>query len=689
MEISFDQNFAGLFIMLSIFLAAGISYLLYYRNPESLNLSTVQKGFLVSLRFLSLFLIFLFLTSPMIEHSRKIRQLPILAVAFDNSESVRPYSGSFEKFAGDLKNRFGERYQLEFWSFGEKVEHTEAFTGKDRRSDYGQMINSLKNNYINKNIGALVLFGDGIYNQGQNPENFTSTLRFPVYTLGVGDTTLLTDALIGNVRTNKVAFLKNKFPVEIELKFSKLNSKIAYIEVENNRKQIYSGTVSITSDDDFRLEFFNLEATEPGLQHYKIRIRPFDGEVNLKNNEHEFVIQILENKQKILMLSDGPHPDLGALRSSLSELQNYEVKLVTGNDLPDSLSSYNLIVLNQLPSVKNAASKLLTRIKDSRIPVLYIVGPNSLLEQLKSTNMGLTITSSPNVEEVQATFDNTFSLFQLSAATKEIIEASPPLVSPFGNTNLAPLMQNLAFQKIRNIQTNKTLIAFGNNKGRKTGYLIGDGLWRWRLYNYQVNGNHDAFNELIQKSVQYLALRQNEDNFNVYYPALFQETDQILFSAELFNDSYEPVNTPDVTIRIKNDSLKEFSYLFDRTGDSYRLNAGNLAPGDYTFDAETQLGNQAFTEKGSFSVVKNDIEIQNNLADFGVLYQLSQQTGGQFYAFKDYGTLLDDISGNKQITVQQHKQTIQTEWINLKWLFFLLILLLGIEWFFRKYWGIY
>jgi hypothetical protein len=149
------------------------------------------------------------------------------------------------------------------------------------------------------------------------------------------------------------------------------------------------------------------------------------------------------------------------------------------------------------------------------------------------------------------------------------------------------------------------------------------------------------------------------------------------------------VNTPDVNIRIKSDSLKEFNYTFDRMEDYYRLNAGNLQPGDYTFEAETQLGSQHFTEKGNFSIVKNEVELQNNQADFGLLFQLAQQTGGQFSAIDNYGTLLDAIGNNKQITVQQHQQTFLTEWINLKTLFFLLIVLLGIEWFFRKYWGIY
>lgn len=232
-------------------------------------------------------------------------------------------------------------------------------------------------------------------------------------------------------------------------------------------------------------------------------------------------------------------------------------------------------------------------------------------------------------------------------------------------------------------------MAFGTDKGRKIGFIVGEGIWRWRLHNYMANGNHDAFNELTQKMIQYLALRENEDNFNVYHPALYQETDDIELTAELYTDSYELINTPEVSITIKNDSLREFNYQFDRTSDFYRLNAGNLRPGDYSFEAKTQLGNQQFTEKGNFSIVKNDLEIQNTQADFSVLYQLSLQTGGQFYTFENYGTLLDDISQNKQIAVQQHQQIIQNEWINLKLLFFILLVLFSIEWFFRKYWGIY
>jgi hypothetical protein len=688
LEVNFESIHTGLFIVPVIIVAAALSIFLYFRNSDNQNLSFVQKVFLVFLRFLSLTLIGFLLLSPLIERTHKVKQLPVLAVAFDNSQSVKSYQSLYEQLVKSLKDKFFDDYQLDFYSFGEKVENRENFTGTDRRSDYGQVIKQIKNNYVNKNIGALILFGDGIYNQGQAPEDLAPELKFPVYSVGVGDTVRKIDAIIRTVKTNKIAFLKNKFPVEIELNFLKLKNKIAYLDIENNHHTVFSTTVSVGSDDDFKLEFVNLDASEVGLQHYKVKIRPFEGEANLKNNEFEFVIDVLNNKQKILLLSDGPHPDLGAIRNSLDLLQNYDIKVITGNEVPDSLSAYSLIVLNQIPSAKNTASKLLSRIKESRVPVLFLVGPNSLLDQLNSLDMGLKVSAGSNLEEVQAMFDNNFGLFVLSDETREIFRTSPPLIAPFGNTEVRASLQTLAKQSVKNVPTSKTLMAFGSEHGKKTGFIVGEGLWRWRLYDFQIKGNHEAFDELVQKIVQYMALKQNEDNFNVYHPAVFQETDQVELSAELYNDSYQLVNTPDVSIRIKNNS-NEFSYLFDRKDDYYVLNAGNLEPGDYTYEAETKLGIRAYTEKGNFSIVKNDIEEQNNQADFSVLYNISAKSGGKFSSFENYGTLLDSIKNNKQIRVQHYKQTLQSELINIKLMFFLLILFLGVEWFFRKYWGIY
>jgi hypothetical protein len=633
-------------------------------------------------------LIITLLLSPILSKHKKFEQLPIIAIAIDNSLSIKNEISTIESIKKTLENSFSKEYQLEFWSFGEKLEQ-KIIDGSERRSDYGQMIKTINVNYTHKNIGSLILIGDGIFNQGQNPIDLSSNLSFPIYTIGIGDTTLITDAAIRNVKTNRTTFVNNKFPVEIELNFGKLKNKLATIEIENNGIVVYSSVVAITSDDQFILELANLEAKSAGLQHYTIKVSKFENEKNFKNNIFEFAIRVVENKQKILLLSDGPHPDLGAIRNSLNSIQSYDSEIITGNQLPDSINQYSLIIFNQLPSVKNSSIQAIEMIKRYRIPTLFIIGSNTLLEVLNTFDLGLRFVQGNNYEEVQASFNPDFSLFKLSDEAVNILSEAPPLISPFGDVSFSPNLQTLFTQNIKKIKTTKVLIALGNDKGRKIGFINGEGIWLWRLNNYQISNNHDSFDELILKIVQYLSLKENDDNFMVYHPAIFQETDEIELIAELYNDSYELVNSPEISITITNDQLDELNFNFDRITDHYRLNAGNLQAGDYKFKAEVQLGTQVFIENGVFSVVKNETELQNSRADFKMLYQLAHQSGGQFYTFNNFGTLVADIQNNQQIVSEEYRLTETNETINLKFLFFLMVIMMSVEWFLRKFWGIY
>jgi hypothetical protein len=51
--------------------------------------------------------------------------------------------------------------------------------------------------------------------------NLAGEVNFPVFTIGLGDTTEVADARIENVKANRTAFSGNRFPVEIDVHFSK------------------------------------------------------------------------------------------------------------------------------------------------------------------------------------------------------------------------------------------------------------------------------------------------------------------------------------------------------------------------------------------------------------------------------------------------------------------------------------
>lgn len=91
---------------------------------------------------------------------------------------------------------------------------------------------------------------------------------------------------------------------------------------------------------------------------------------------------------------------------------------------------------------------------------------------------------------------------------------------------------------------------------------------------------------------------------------------------------------------------------------------------------------------GEFVVRDEQLEALNPTADFNLLRQLSQQTGGQFFTGNQFGDLQKYLL-NRQVPDRLRASEELRESINLRWLFFVLLLLLTAEWGLRKYLGGY
>ncbi|MEZ4930299.1 MAG: hypothetical protein R2777_09890 [Chitinophagales bacterium] len=51
-------------------------------------------------------------------------------------------------------------------------------------------------------------------------------------------------------------------------------------------------------------------------------------------------------------------------------------------------------------------------------------------------------------------------------------------------------------QKIGTVVSDYPILAFQDNLNKRNAILIGDGLWRWKMYDYYENGTTDAFDEI-------------------------------------------------------------------------------------------------------------------------------------------------------------------------------------------------
>ena len=683
-------------LLAAIIAALGIALLLYFRNRENNELSKNRVWLLMSLRFFSFFIIAFLLLSPFIKNLKKITRNPVIIAAWDNSSSIISTPDSVNiaaemaEIRENITNELSLAYSLVEYSFGQKTKLLEEFSFDEKRTDYSELINAVVNNHFNENIGALILVGDGIYNQGKNPVNMMNDVNFPVYTIGFGDTTKIVDSRVQDIRVNRTSFSGNKFPVEADVRYSKLKGKSVRISVIHEKQEIEGVVVTPPNENYFYTHQFILDAGQAGLKHFTVKTEIVENERNTKNNQAGFVINVLDKKQKILILSDGPHPDIGAVKNTLDLQTTYDVSVFTEEPFPANLAEFNLIILNQLPTSGKSAADIVANAQKSRIPILFIVGNKTFLPQLNALTQGAFIKPmAGSGEEAQAILNPGYIIFNLSEDFREMLTRFPPLQVPFAEYELQPGYTPLFYQKIMNIETAKPLLATGTINGRKTGFIFGEGIWRWRLYNYYANQNHILFNELVNQLVQYLALRQNEDNFIIDFKPVYAETEEIILKGEVYNDLFERINTQEVNIKIQNATGEEFDFTFDLQGNDYILNAGYFPAGDYTFTANVEIGEKTATETGKFAITPVNFENLDLQANHNLLFQLAAESGGKFYLPNQSEQLISDLQNNNRLKATSYYQEMINELLNLKWMFFVALLLLSVEWFLRKFWGLY
>lgn len=679
------------------------AFILYRREQRFAEASKRVRMVLPLLRFLAVTFISFFLLSPMLKHVFRTVEKPIVIIAQDNSESIaagkdslyykRDYKNTMRKFLQEVS----DKYDTATYSFGDKITPGLSFNYNEKQTDISSLFDEIETRFSNRNVGAVVLASDGLYNKGQNPVYDISGTRsvtlgeFPIYTIALGDTTVHKDFILSKIVTNQVAYFGNKFPVEIHIAAKMLGGNKATCTILKDTSVLFSQQIAINSNDYYNTLPVQLEAKAKGLQHYTVKLSHLEGEVSYANNTKDFFIDVLDGKENILILANAPHPDVEAIKNSLESNQNYEVTSALASDFTKPLSGFSVIVLHQIPSLTYANPELFSAIEKAKVPVLFILGSQSSVTIFNSLQSALNIPFSGNkINDAIPLVSKNFSLFALNDKVKKNYSGLSPVQVPFGNYKLNPSASVLFYQKIGLVETPQPLYLFSESAGKKIGIICGEGIWRWCLQEYAENKNQDMFNELLVKTMQYLSTKADKRNFRVTLISRegsrnsYYENKSVEFQAEVYNDSYELINTPDVSVTIFNAEGKKFPFVFNKTADAYRLDAGIFPVGNYRYEAKVKVGDKEYFQQGEFSVAALQAEATNTIADYQLLYAIAKKTGGTMVYPNQLNELAATLNAREDIKPISHSENKLADMINLKWVFFLLVSLVGLEWFVRK-----
>lgn len=666
----------------------------YYRNQK--QLVDVSKGkirLLTGLRSFSIFLLGLILFGILIETIDSKTEKPVFITLIDNSASMLNYKDSSEvekkvkDYYTNLESQFGDRFDIVNYTIDNDVKQGKAvFTGKVSNLNKG--FDFVFNQYYNRNIGGICFISDGNYNKGNNPVYTAEKINLtPIFSVGVGDTIPKKDHLISNVTANNIAFFGNKFPVDVDVKAFKMGVKNYNLSLYSNGSIIAKEKVKYLNGSlDFEHVSFTIEASTIGFVSYTVRLEEVNGEYTLENNERTFYVEIIDSRSKVLFLANSPHPDITALKQVIGKDKNIEVDFSLISEWDGNTDGVELVVLFGVGDLKMTST--IRDIQKKNIPSLYFVSNKASKNEIDKLNISLSLPSGRQLDQVQGYLKEGFNLFEVSDELKDLMKKAPPIHVKFGQTEFGK-GNVLISQRIGQVEKTDPILYFGKSMTNKFGVFVGEGLWRWKLFEYSRKKDNKGFEELINKTVQYLIVKNNKESLQINLPKRFNTLDEIILDAEFYNATLELITTPDILFEVVNEKNDKINYEFAKNGKGYNLSLGKLDPGKYNWTASTNHDGKKYKRTGMFIVEDVSFESLTTKANHNVLIQIAQHSNGSFYKLNELDVLFKDIAKRKDIVNLTYEESVFSDLVDLIWLFVLIVLSLSFEWFLRRYSGSY
>ncbi|MFT3796246.1 hypothetical protein [Flavobacterium sp.] len=667
-----------LFILLSLVVAAGLSFYQYFYRAGHRNKINL---WLALLRFVTIFGILLLLINPIVSRSTYEVQKTPLPIVMDNSASIVDLKANqaaldvYQKLA--TNKELQEKFDVQSYQFDSEFEASAQFDFKGHQTNIDLAAKNLKSIHKNKTF-PTVLITDGNQTSG-NDYVYGFDPNNKVFPLVVGDTTTFLDLRISQLNVNKYAFHKNKFPVEVFLQYSGTKSINADFSIVQGGTVYNKQSVAFSPSKKSAVISVLLPADKIGLQVFKATIQSKESEKNSYNNVKNFAVEVIDQKTEIAIVSSIAHPDIAALKRSIESNPQRKVTIVKPREI-NSLSDYNVLILYQ----PNADFKsVFDKAKTAGVNTFVITGINTDFQFLNMNQDQLVFRMSAQSEDYLAEFDSQFNLFALDNIGFENL---PPLLNAFGTVNVKGNMEVLLSSRIRNISTNAPLLAFSENQGKRTAFLLGENIWKWRLQTHVDNKSFEKFDLFADKIIQFLASNNARKSLVVNHESFYNSGEAIEINAQYFNKNYEFDEKARLAISVTNKHTKQTkNYDLLKGSNSYKVNLDGLAAGQYNF--RVQELNSKTIYNGYFEILDFDIEKQFVNPDLAKLNQLATQTQGKVFMPNQTDELIKSLLENENYKAIQKAIVKKSPLVDWVWLLVLIAISLATEWFLRKYHG--
>lgn len=671
-----------IFIIILSFLA---SYIFYHFNGKSL--SFIKKWTLISLRGFVFALIAFLLFNPSIESVQEINIKKKLIVLVDNSTSMTNAGFNIETtnaLIDNIKLNAGDNLNVIPYAFDKTLNDLSTYSGDGKYTNITGSLKNIQNQFESEEVHAAILISDGIYNSSYHPKWINPKIDFPIYTVGFGDSIQYADLSIDHIQHNSISYLGNEFPIEINTSTKSWNGKPVQLTIRNSKgKIVYESTWEKPLNIDYNVFKMSLKTEHTGINTYTVQVSSDETEKNIKNNLSKFSIDVLDVKNKILLLASEVHPDHHAIHNSIKSNLDYNVEFNTvENSKNIDLKLYDCVIYL---GYQEDTKLLLDQTFANNQAFLIKINQSSDIKHLKKSfpKQFYSKNALLDWDIAQNTINKNFKGFTFSEQVKTFLKSSPPLFVPFTNLESQSPTEHILLQNILGSTNNKGIISIGNLKDVRYGIIQGEGFWKWRMNDFKTNQSFETFDGFIQSVVRLINIQKDKRLFHIDFPSSINQNEEHIIDAKIYNDSYEQITEDEIQLNVKHSNGLEFTFPFNKIQQIYQTKVSITDIGHYTYEIINLSKSNNRLASGEFDVIENNLESQNEVANFEVLRFIANETNGQFINESSMSTL-PDLVFSKKIEKNVYTQKKTKGLISKVWIL-VLILLLGLtEWFLRR-----
>ncbi len=662
---------AQYFVIASIALAVA-AYLYHRVQPP---LAKGRRAMLATLRAITLAIALLLLISPILYITRAKVIPQRIIILKDISTSMDLKSGTSSKSA--LLKPAGDILAQKFSASGYEVNRHGFASGLDKDPSSTLLSPALKElaaKYDFSKVRGIVLLSDGWMRDEDLDQ--ARQLGSPFFVVADTTATAAVDIAVSTVRNNRHAYRAEPFLISAEIA-SQNYSGPATARLMLSGRQISAQNISLRSGEITRVDF-NQRFAATGFYPFSVEVSAAGAkERSTGNNQHPGAVEVLADKEKIVVLSDKPAWDNKFILDSIAQNNRWQPahylfrdgRIFAGQKAVAAIAEANpaaVIVVNNgslpadpiLISYINSVHRKGSGILWQGLPLAELA---SILP-LRRSNIS---TPYQGFLKVLPTAAN-YPMLQLDAQEQANI---PPL--DYYYVTLSPGAQSIAVMD--NAQSTPAIAVSGSSRVICMAFL---NLWKWQL---QSAGS--TYRGIFSDSVTWLANKAGEGYAAIYNNSLFRGEEAII-SLRAQDDIRQARLDLNPRLKVYNAENKEvFSDFMPRDGEEYSLAFTPDKAGQYSFKI-SENGSRELVS-GRFSVADSSIEDRDFDFNLPLLSWLANESGGKLLP-------VSALQGFTPLPASTETLTLRDEIpLYRKWyLLALFILTFCLELYFRRRWGL-